>query len=119
MKKRISIQKASITDNKLLLQASESINGFMPSEQILVDSKQFSFVYLLENQDGYTYLDIPESIWPFIKNSLEMTTPVWVQFKDDELELTNFYEELVFLINNIKGNSNYGEEMVAKVEAIF
>jgi Family of unknown function (UPF0738) len=119
MNKRISIDKADFKDKKLLLQASESINGLIPSEQILVDSKQFSFVYLMDHPEGYTYIDIPEPIWPLLKRTLAEKTPVWIQFKTEELELTNFYVELVDLLNNIKGNSNYGEEMVAKVGENF
>lgn len=119
MNKRITIMKANVLDNRLLLQASESISGLIPNEQILVDSKQFSFVYLMENPEGYTYVDIPEPIWPFLKMTLEQQTPVWIHFEDEKRELTNFYEELEDVINNIRGNSNYGSEMVTKVEEIF
>jgi hypothetical protein len=119
MNKRILITKAKISNNKLLLQANESINGLIQTEQILVDSKQFSFVYLMENQEGYTYIDIPEPIWPLLKETLTNQIPVWIHFDEEELELTNFNEELVEVINNIRGNSNYGEEMVTKVEGIF
>jgi hypothetical protein len=54
MNKRITITKANFLDSKLYLHASESISGLSPAEQILVDSKEFSFVYLLENLEGYT-----------------------------------------------------------------
>ncbi len=119
MNKRITISNANFSDNKLLLHASESINGLIPTEQILVDSKQFSFVYLMENLEGYTYIDIPEPIWPLLKETLTKRIPVWIHFNDGELELTNFNEELEYVINNIRGNSNYGEEMVTKVEGNF
>jgi hypothetical protein len=119
MNKKITIKEAMISKNKLLLLADDSISGLIPTEQILVDSKHFSFVYLMENQEGYTYIDIPEPIWPLLKRLLVEQTPVWIRFRDEELELSNFYEELIDLLNNIKGNSNYGEEMVAKVEGIF
>ncbi|MFJ5760126.1 hypothetical protein ACIQAA_13550 [Neobacillus sp. NPDC093182] len=119
MNKRILISKADITNNKVRLQANEPITGLTPAEQILVDSKQFSFVYLMENQEGYTYIDIPEPIWPLLKDTLTKHIPVWIHFEEEELELTNFNEEFVELINNIRGNSNYGEEMVTKVEGIF
>lgn len=119
MNKRILITKANISNNKLLLQVNEPISGLIPTEQILVDSKQFSFVYLMENQEGYTYIDIPESLWPSLKETLTRQIAVWIHFDEEELELTNFNEELVDIINNIRGNSNYGEEMVAKVEGIF
>jgi hypothetical protein len=119
MNKRILITKADITNNKVRLQANEPITGLTPAEQILVDSKQFSFVYLMENQEGYTYIDIPEPIWPLLKETLTKQIPVWIHFEEEELELTNFKEEFVELINNIRGNSNYGAEMVTKVEGIF
>lgn len=119
MNKRILISKADIMNNKVRLQANEPITGLSPAEQILVDSKQFSFVYLMENQEGYTYIDIPEPIWPLLKETLTKHIPVWIHFDEEELELTNFNEEFVELINNIRGNSNYGEEMVTKVEGIF
>jgi hypothetical protein len=119
MNKRIIINKANFSDSKLYLHTSESISGLSPTEQILVDSKEISFVYLMENLEGYTYIDMNEPIWPLLKKGLEQQTAVWVLFKDEQLELTNFYEELTELINNIRGNSNYGAEMVTKVEEIF
>jgi Family of unknown function (UPF0738) len=119
MNKRILITKADITNNTVRLQANEPITGLTPAEQILVDSKQFSFVYLMENQEGYTYIDISEPIWPLLKETLTKHIPVWIHFEEEELELTNFNEEFIELINNIRGNSNYGEEMVTKVEGIF
>jgi hypothetical protein len=119
MNKRITITKANFLDSKLYLHASESISGLSPAEQILVDSKEFSFVYLLENLEGYTYIDMKEPIWPLLKKLLDKSIPVWILFEDEQLELTNFYEELTELINNIRGNSNYGAEMVTKVEEIF
>lgn len=119
MNKRITITKANFLNSKLCLYASESISGLSPAEQILVDSKEFSFVYLLENLEGYTYIDMKEPIWPWLKKVLEQPIPVWIFFEDEHLELTNFYEELSELITNIRGNSNYGAEMVTKVEEIF
>jgi hypothetical protein len=119
MNKRITITKANFLDSKLYLQASESISGLSPAEQILVDSKEISFVYLLENLEGYTYIDMKETIWPSLKKVLDKSIPVWIFFEEEQLELTNFYEELTELINNIRGNSNYGAEMVTKVEEIF
>lgn len=119
MNKRITVTKANFLDSKLYLHASGSISGLSPAEQILVDSKEISFVYLLENLEGYTYIGMKEPIWPLLKKVLDKSIPVWILFEDEQLELTNFYEELTELINNIRGNSNYGAEMVTKVEEIF
>ena len=40
----------------------------------------------------------------------------YIAHKDGKkLELIHFQEELLYLIENIKGNSNYVDEMVGKV----
>jgi len=119
MKKRITILKATITENKLLLETNESINDLIPGEQILVDSDQLSFIYLMEDKEDYTYIVLSEHIWPFLKAAKEQVKPIWLSFNEGQIELINFHDELEYVITNIKGNSNYGKEMVTKVEGIF
>jgi hypothetical protein len=119
MKRKINITKASLTEGVLLLQTNESFNGLLPLEQILVDSEQCSFIYLMEDEIDYTYIVITEKIWPFLRESLNMKSPVLLSFEEERQELINFHEELEDILNNIRGNSNYGEQMVAKVENIF
>ncbi|MGG1676563.1 hypothetical protein ACIFOT_12545 [Neobacillus sp. NRS-1170] len=119
MKRSISIQNTNLTDNKLFLEVEQQIEGLIPEGQILVDSDNYSFIYLMEDQEDYTYIVMPEQIWVFIKNSFEKKLPVWLKGNDKEVELINFNDELEYVINNIKGNSNYGQEMVTKVESIF
>jgi hypothetical protein len=119
VKKRITILAANIMDNLLQLNANESINGLKPGERILVDSDQFSFVYLMEDHEDYTYIVLTEQIWSFLKSALEQKLPVWLTFKDEKLELTNFLEDLKYVLSNIKDNSNYGDEMLVKVDKIF
>lgn len=119
MRKIIKITSANFRDERLLLCANEAINGLSAKEQILVDSANFSFIYLMENQDDYTYIEIPENIWGQLKTALDNKTAVFIYDDHDQIELTNFHEELEYVISNIEGNSNYGEEMVEKVENIF
>ncbi|GHH98458.1 hypothetical protein [Neobacillus kokaensis] len=119
MKQRLTVSKASITETKLQLEVSESLSGLIPAGQILVDSEQYSFIYLMEDQEDYTYIVLPEQIWSELKSALEQVLPVWLSGSDQELELLHFHDELGFIIGNIKGNSNYGKEMVEKVEEIF
>lgn len=87
--------------------------------QMLVDSAGFSFVYLLENHDSYTYIKLPEVFWRNLKKAIACRLTVSLTNGREKLYLTNFLKELGYLIENIKGNSNYGEEMVYKVEAVF
>ncbi|MFZ7944605.1 MULTISPECIES: hypothetical protein [Bacillaceae] len=119
MKKRITIQQANLIENKLILETNEPITGLVPGEQILVDSDQYAFIYLMEDQEDYTYIVLSEEIWPLLKTANEQETPVCIAYNEEQLELTNFSEELEYVISNIKGNSNYGNEMVTKVEGIF
>lgn len=119
MKKLITIITANLMDNKLLLTANDVIKGLLPRGQILVDSDHFSFIYLMEDHEEFTYVVLPEPIWPYLKTALKQKNPVWITFKEDQMELTNFHEELKYVFSNIKGNSNYGEEMVNKVDRYF
>ncbi|OLS41825.1 hypothetical protein [Bacillus sp. MRMR6] len=119
MKRKINITMASLTEGVLLLQTNESFSGLLPLEQILVDSEQFSFIYLMEDKIDYTYIVIPENIWPSLREAIEVKSSVILFFKEERQELKNFLGELEDILNNIRGNSNYGEEMLAKVEKIF
>ncbi|WP_042455322.1 UPF0738 family protein [Neobacillus dielmonensis] len=119
MKKSILIINADNRHNKVLLQAAEPIKGFVPSGQILVDSEHFSFIYLMEDQADYTYIVLTEAIWPLLKLAMEQNLPVYIEHGEVQVELECFRDEMDYLITNIKGNSNYGNEMVSKVEAVF
>ncbi|WML27791.1 hypothetical protein [Neobacillus sp. OS1-33] len=119
MKKNITILKAYILEDKLMLETNESIIDLVPEEQILVDSIQYSFIYLMEDKNDYTYIVLHEQIWPLLNNAYEKRLPVWISFNDEQKELVNFHEEFDYVLSNIKGNSNYGKELVSKVERIF
>jgi len=119
MKKKIIIQNATLTNHKLFLETDESINELLPGEQILVDSDNCAFIYLLEDQDDYTYIILSEGLWPYLKTANEQKLPVIVKSNQEEIELINFHDELEYILSNIKGNSNYGDELVKKVEGFF
>lgn len=119
MKKKLNIQMTEIKDRQLQLVADEAINGLAPAGQMLVDSDGVAFIYLLESNTDYTYMVLPEPVWHALKTGLEEKLPVYLTNEENKIELINFYEELEYLISNIKGNSNYGDEMVTKVESTF
>lgn len=108
-------------NEELLLQVEESasISAMKPMGQMLVDSDHLSFIYVVDMQDDYTYISIPEVTWPELKKALKQRAAVYISDQKEQLLLTEFHEELSYLIENIKGNSNYGDEMVEKVEALF
>jgi len=119
MKKKIIIQTAVLTDSKLILETDESINGLIPGEQILVDSDNSAFIYLMEDQEDYTYIVLSEDLWSYLKTANEQKLSVLIKSNNEQIELINFHDELAYILSNIKGNSNYGDELVKKVESLF
>lgn len=121
MKKKLSVVSAVIDNHNLVLNVDEkvSLDNVTAKEQMLVDSDQFSFVYILEKDEEYIYLVLHEEIWPILKEAFEISATPILDNQREKLLLPMFNEELHYLIENIKGNSNYGEEMVEKVESTF
>ncbi|MDT4003850.1 hypothetical protein RPO29_12600, partial [Staphylococcus aureus] len=62
----------------------------------------------------YAYLIFVQETWTMLHEN--MTKKIII---NDELELTEFHQELTYISDNIKGNNNYGKEFVATVEEIF
>ncbi|OCA87352.1 hypothetical protein [Pseudobacillus wudalianchiensis] len=121
MRKTIHFTKALWNDNGVELHAEMPIKlaGIQAAEQMIVDSDQMAFVYLAEEKDEFIYLYIHEPVWGDLKKALKEEARLFVKGEDTLLELTSWKDELAYLISNIEGNSNYGEEMVEKVETVF
>jgi hypothetical protein len=121
MRKNIQLTKAELLQDKLLLHSKENTDeqALQPAGQVIVDSDNFSFVYLAESEDDYVLLHIQEECWSSLKKAFEQKLPVFAAIGNTEFELEGLHQELDFLIENIEGNSNYGEGMVKKVEAVF
>ncbi|EDL63743.1 hypothetical protein [Bacillus sp. SG-1] len=121
MRKKILLTKAELLDDKLVLHSSEKAgeSNLKPAGQVLVDSDNFSFVYFAESQEEYVLIHIQEECWSALKEAFEQKMPVFADLGESEFELEGLHEELDYLIENIEGNSNYGEDMVKKVEAVF
>ncbi|KOS66730.1 hypothetical protein AEA09_18555 [Lysinibacillus contaminans] len=102
----------SLNDNELNLQLK-------PAAQLIADSDDFSFIYLLDTGEFYQYLRFPPTIWTELVHILQTKQNPMLQVGTVVLELTNFYEELEMLVYNIEGNYNYGSEFVQAVEKHF
>ncbi|SER95187.1 hypothetical protein [Salipaludibacillus aurantiacus] len=93
-----------------------------PAERILADSDGEAFVYLLENDEGFHHVRITSEHWYTLNDSLDSEKKVYLAVEGEtagKLELTHFWEEIKLLLENIKGNNNYGKEFVNKVEQTF
>ena len=122
MSNKLVINTVSINNqSELQMEVDQQIalNNYKASGQMLVDSDGLSFVYLLEKEEGYTYIVLPNLVWGKLKTALTEQLPVYLSNQSERLLLNQFHEELSYLIENIKGNSNYGEKMVNEVEAVF
>lgn len=121
MSQRIMINDAFIENNELLLATGSEIAvaDLTATGQMLVDSNQMSFIYIVEKENSYQYITIPVQTWSVIHEALLARMDVNLIANQNKLPLPGFQGELDYLIANITGNSNYGEEMVAKVEQVF
>lgn len=122
MQKRIEISHFNYSNNKLGLMADETdfeTAGLQASGQMLVDSDSLAFIYKLENEKEFIYVSLPSAVWPSLKNVISEKQQVILHLEDNELELTDIIPELEYLLQNIEGNSNYGDEMVGLVENTF
>ncbi|WP_100403310.1 hypothetical protein [Bacillus sp. FJAT-42315] len=121
MRKTIHFTNAIWNEEELGLLSEHpvSLSTVKASGQMIVDSDQKAFVYLAEENDEFIYLYIHESVWTELQTAMKKEASLFAIGADARLQLSNWSEELSYLINNIEGNSNYGEEMVEAVEKIF
>lgn len=99
---------------------SDSAKALSPSSRLLVDSDGFAFVYILEDETGFHHIIFHQEMWSALYQALASKQPIVVELHQDvHMELTHFQEEMDFLLENIKGNGNYGEEFEQAVRAAF
>ncbi|KGN04419.1 hypothetical protein Z961_03085, partial [Clostridium haemolyticum NCTC 8350] len=105
-------------ENALIFYAENSeieVKGLSARNHVLVDSDNLSFLYILENESSFIYVSIPHTCWEAMNNDVVM----FVRVNDIEMELEGLKEEVEYLVENIEGNANYGEELVTAVEKVF
>lgn len=113
------MRKVYEVENKFnQLQITEPINA-KPTGQVLVDSDAFAFIYIVEENEQYSYLTFGEAVWPNLVELLEKEQNPSIEMNGELVELEGFYDELTYLLFNIEGNSNYGDEFVERVEKAF
>lgn len=120
MREKLHITNIEKIDGKIYFNIKEdrSLQGLHPKGHMLVDSDENAFVYILENDHEYIYVYFQEHLWTEISSQLNESNKFFVS-KDISIELERFYDELTYLLDNIKDNHNYGETFVEKVERIF
>ncbi|MGM0851865.1 MAG: hypothetical protein ACQEWI_04490 [Bacillota bacterium] len=121
MRKIVQFKHTTYENGTLYLHTDQAdlLQGTTAAGQIIADSDRYAFVYLAENEEEYVYLYLEESIWDELKKALQEKSAVIAKSNDYSLELDQFTAELDYLVANIEGNGNYGDEMVKKVESVF
>ncbi|MEK1831529.1 hypothetical protein AAAC51_29535 [Priestia megaterium] len=122
MHNRIDITTCVMKSNELHLKADPietEIEQLEDTKQMLVDSDNMSFVYVVDINDQFMYVGLSDNIWANLKHVLHKDMKVFLEINKKVIELSAVKEELSYLISNIEGNVNYGDEMVARVEEVF
>jgi Leucine-rich repeat (LRR) protein len=122
MNKRIELTEATIDNNQLILKPASlptGLENLVAKGQMLVDSDQLAFIYILETADEFVYAGLPHTVWTKLKEANDKQLNVILKINNQEIELVELFDELNYLLENIKGNANYGEEMENKVVELF
>ena len=86
-------------------------DGLVEVGQMLVDSDNYGFAYLLDDGQSYDYLIFVQETWSMLHENRGKKLIV-----NDDLVLEHFQEELDYILENVEGNNNYGKEFVSAVE---
>lgn len=122
MREKIHVEQTERNENNqiiLIVNKDILVSELVTTGQMLVDSEQLSFIYVVERDEEFSYLELGWETWLTLKEGLEFKCDYFLSNGNQSIKLTGFRNELLYLIDNIKGNSNYGEEMVTKVEECF
>ena len=102
-----------------LLAEENEISALKPAGKMITDSERKSFVYLIDEEEGYGHIHFTQEVWPLMVEALKSEIDPVLSCGEENIRLTNFTEELDMLIFNIEGNNNYGEAFSTAVEVTF
>ncbi|ADC48439.1 hypothetical protein BpOF4_01860 [Alkalihalophilus pseudofirmus OF4] len=98
----------------------DEIKGIKAGERMLVDSDGLALIYIIEDDEQFYYVSFGQNTWPMLDEAYKTETPLILEFDSNHtLELVQLHAELDFLLENIEGNSNYGEELETAVCEVF
>ena len=115
------IDQFDVVHNEIyfILNEKKQLSQFQPTGQVLADSDNVAFLYLIDENDAYSYLRFDQSIWPQLVHMILSEQKAFLTVDDGAFELNEFSNELISLLYNIEGNGNYGETFVQAVEEAF
>ena len=102
-----------------ILNEKKQLSQLQPVGQVIVDSDNEAFLYIIEENDAYSYIGFPQAIWSQLVQMLKSGQQPYLKVEDGLVPLIQFTDELKGLLYNIVGNSNYGDRFVEAVEKEF
>lgn len=121
MRKLYTIERFEIINQELHFILNEKGQQIQleATGQVIVDSDNESFLYIVEENNAYSYISFTKEVWSQLLEMILTEQTPYLCWNTNRIELTNFVEELNMLLFNIEGNGNYGESFVAAVEQQF
>jgi len=123
MRKMVQIKEITInSENEMMLIIENHAINLANCHEVgtmIADSEQSSLLYIIEENEEFVYVTIPVEYWTEIKKAYDLKSEVILQAGEAKIPLENWQNELTFLVENVDGNFNYGEEFVKQIQSIF
>ncbi len=121
MHKLVAVKKTQIINNNIefIIEEMEPTESLEASGQMLTDSDNEAFIYLLDTGTDYIYVQFELHTWPALTKALQQKNVPLLIWGKQIMPLAEFHEELWMLVENIEGNDNYGESFRTAVEKTF
>lgn len=121
MHKFVAVDRIEITEKNIefFIEETEPAESIEASGQMLTDSDNQAFVYLLDTGTDYIYVQFGVHTWPALTQALQQKQVPLLIWGKQVMPLAEIHEELWMLVENIEGNDNYGEAFRTAVEEAF
>ena len=115
------IEHVEVVHNEIyfILNEKKQLSQLQSTGQVIVDSDNEAFLYIIEENEAYSYIGFSKNVWPHLLQMLMEEQKAYLKLEDGMLPLEQFADELQGLLYNIEGNSNYGDEFVENIENTF
>ncbi|MEK4384896.1 hypothetical protein MKZ25_03740 [Solibacillus sp. FSL W7-1464] len=115
------IDHVEVVHNEIhfILNEKKQLSQLQSTGQVIVDSDNEAFLYIIEENEAYSYISFANNVWPQLLQMLLTEQKAYLKVEDGLLSLEQFADELQGLLYNIEGNSNYGDQFVGNIEKAF
>ena len=121
MRNVYTVKQVEMIHNEVqfILNEKKQFSQLQSTGQVIVDSDNETFLYIIEENNAYSYVSFEKQVWPQLLQMILSDQKPFLCVEDGQFELIQFAEELTALLYNIEGNGNYGDSFVKSVEEAF